>query len=174
MVKWLHVGRYAIPGAEKPAPVTFLATPTTNHTASDCKDAHPTCDTWSLDKQCFYNTEWMVGTPDRPGHCLASCLRCDVWHKHIDLVKRAQQDKAASGPKAAAQPEGCKDKDERCPRWSLEGHCIQTAYWMVGNATHPGSCLPSCLRCDVWEDHLESNKQQQAGSGSTAKPVETY
>lgn len=176
MVKWLHVGRYAMPGTETPAPLTFLDAPPTNHTASDCKDAHAKCNTWSLDKECQYNPTWMVGTPEMPGHCLASCLRCDVWHAHIDLVKRAQQDKAAqkSGGSKAAHATGCKDQDERCPRWSLEGHCIQTAHWMVGNATSPGQCLSSCLRCDVWQDSLTASAGQQAGGGSTAQGVDVY
>jgi hypothetical protein len=173
MVKWLHVGHYAEPGKETPLPMANLGPPPTNHTASDCKNAHAKCDKWSLDKECFFNPEWMIGTPDRPGHCLSSCLRCDVWHAHINLVKRAQQNNAAQGSKAG-QVTGCKDQDERCPRWSLEGHCIQTADWMVGNTTSPGQCLSSCLRCDIHQDSMSASAGQQASGGSKAKGVDVY
>jgi hypothetical protein len=38
---------------------------------------------------------------------------------------------------------------------------------MVGTAEHPGHCLSSCLRCDVWKDHLALQKGLQAGSVQT-------
>lgn len=28
----------------------------------------------------------MVGTPEKPGHCLAACERCDIWTSHVAQI----------------------------------------------------------------------------------------
>jgi hypothetical protein len=103
LVKWLHVGRFAMTHDE---PTTSIET--TVHEASrappECVDAHThaqQCEAWSMSGECYKNDGWMVGTPQRPGACLASCLRCDVWRAHLALVGEQQQGAAASEQGAA-------------------------------------------------------------------------
>lgn len=54
----------------------------------------------------------------------------------------------------------CPDKFERCEGWSLAGECYKNPIWMVGNVTHPGNCLGSCIRCDIHEAHLKLQEQE--------------
>jgi prolyl 4-hydroxylase len=101
MAKWLHVGRYAvnkepwqaIEQTEQPSPKVPEAT--------ECEDKDTKCDQWSNTGECHKNAVWMVGTPSKPGNCLASCMRCDVWKDHLQL----QQGLQAGGVQTAGAAE---------------------------------------------------------------------
>lgn len=64
----------------------------------------------------------------------------------------------------------CPDKFDRCEGWSLAGECHKNDVWMVGNVTHPGNCLGSCIRCDIWHAHLkQKDAGEDAGKVQTSK-----
>ena len=82
MAKWIHVGRYAI-NNEKHQQIDQTVTSLPPPPKQDCEDHDARCDSWSYRGECHKNAEWMVGNPEKPGQCLASCLRCDVWKAHL-------------------------------------------------------------------------------------------
>lgn len=51
--------------------------------------------------ECYKNEVWMVGTAEHPGHCLSSCLRCDIWKAHLALQKGLQAGKVQTESGAA-------------------------------------------------------------------------
>jgi prolyl 4-hydroxylase len=97
MAKWLHVGRYAV-GHEPRGVLTQTDNPIPAPQI-DCPDMDERCDGWSLAGQCYKNPVWMVGNVTHPGHCLGSCIRCDIWKAHEALQKQA---KVASMPEAGS------------------------------------------------------------------------
>jgi hypothetical protein len=42
---------------------------------------------------------------------------------------------------------------------AASGECYKNEVWMVGTPSHPGNCLSSCLRCDVWKAHVALQSQ---------------
>lgn len=101
MAKWLHVGRYAV-GNELWGAITQMENPMPKPPI-DCPDQHENCDGWSLAGECYKNHEWMVGNVTHPGHCLGSCIRCDVWKAHQDWLRQGggQQQQQQQEHKAA-------------------------------------------------------------------------
>lgn len=168
-MKWVHVGRFAV-GSETPLPISQVENPAPLPTGSLCKDSYAKCGNWSMTGECYKNHIWMVGTPARPGHCLQSCLRCDIYNAHLNLIKLSQEKGTNSG-----EATGCMDKDERCAKWSTEGECINNAVWMVGTAAKPGNCMSACMRCDVWQKAAASdNSGLQAGGAEKPQAAEVY
>eukprot|EP00892_Ulva_mutabilis_P010743 jgi/Ulvmu1/8040/UM004_0277.1 len=76
--KWYHVARYAMPGevAERVEHVKF--TPPKPPAPPGCKDAEYECIGWADSGECESNEPFMVGTREKPGHCILSCGRCDL------------------------------------------------------------------------------------------------
>lgn len=66
----------------------------------------------------------------------------------------AQPTRQTQNPAPLLPMVDCSDHMPGCAKYKL-----QQCYWqealMVGNATHPGQCLATCMRCDVWRAHLQ-------------------
>jgi hypothetical protein len=116
-----------------------------------------------MNGECYKNHAWMVGSPARPGHCLQSCLRCEIYSAHLELIRQSQ---ASGTVQEAGSADGCKDLHTRCAEWALEGECINNAVWMVGQTSKVGNCMSSCLRCDAWQANVTAtaNAAQKAAS----------
>lgn len=87
MPKWLHVGRYAV-GNEPRSVLTHTDDPIPKPPPVDCPDRDERCEGWSLSGECHRSAQWMVGNATHPGHCIGSCIRCDVWEAHQKLQKQ--------------------------------------------------------------------------------------
>ncbi|KDD72104.1 hypothetical protein H632_c3860p0, partial [Helicosporidium sp. ATCC 50920] len=70
--KWIHVGHFAMDG-EKPMGLDLHPQPV--HVPG-CEDADDRCPGWAERGECETNGTFMIGTPENPGHCIASCQRC--------------------------------------------------------------------------------------------------
>jgi hypothetical protein len=166
LVKWVHVGRYAV-GNETPLPIKQVENPAPIVTGSNCKDSNTKCGNWSMHGECYKNQVWMVGTPKRPGHCLQSCVRCEIYDAHLELIRQSQ---AKGTVDEAGTANGCKDQDTRCAQWATEGECIKNAAWMVGQASKVGNCMSSCLRCDVWQANVTATAKAAQKAAGEQKP----
>ena len=78
VTKWFHVAHYAAGGetAERVEHVIFA--PPKPPIPPGCKDTRPECNGWADGGECESNPDYMIGTKQFPGVCLASCGRCDL------------------------------------------------------------------------------------------------
>jgi prolyl 4-hydroxylase len=75
--KWVHVGHYAT-GAEKPEAI--LQKPQVDQHYPDCQDKDGMCESWAGNGECEKNPVYMIGSKDRPGHCIKACGKCAGFH----------------------------------------------------------------------------------------------
>lgn len=55
----------------------------------------------------------------------------------------------------------CRNQDPTCDTRWRDYSCYTNQTYMLGNVTHPGECLSTCMRCDIWQEHLKLKAQQQ-------------
>lgn len=91
MPKWIHVGRYAVPGEEAPQAIeqSIQVVP---KRPGECEDTNDNCDAWAVTGECDKNPGFMVGTAAQPGACLKACSRCDI----LAAFKKQQQPEATA------------------------------------------------------------------------------
>jgi hypothetical protein len=98
MPKWLHVGRYALPGEPGGDAIEQVIQPLPS-VAGDCADTNDNCEAWSVTSECDKNPAFMLGSIERPGACLKSCGRCDIF-KAWKAAQLAATAKLAGGAAA--------------------------------------------------------------------------
>lgn len=76
--KWIHVGRYAMPGERAVTVTRQIYAPPPPPVVPGCKNAHKLCDHWAEAGECESNPGYMVGTKGMPGACVLACNRCDL------------------------------------------------------------------------------------------------
>ncbi|EFN59988.1 hypothetical protein CHLNCDRAFT_49444 [Chlorella variabilis] len=79
--KWVHVGHYAV-GGEKPQHIQQI--PQGDSTYPECKNKDAACDSWAGNGECEKNPVFMVGTKQRPGHCIKACGKCSHFYTAVD------------------------------------------------------------------------------------------
>lgn len=84
-------------------------------------------------------------------------------------LRIVQADQAMPIPADATE---CVDADSSCDSWSVRGECFTNEVWMVGTPSEPGNCLFSCMRCDIWKDHLKLQNGLQAGPQTAGEAEE--
>lgn len=67
-----------------------------------CIDSEQLCADWSESGECERAPAYMVGTAERPGKCVKSCGRCDLFVTAATTAANAGRSNDAAGDKAAA------------------------------------------------------------------------
>lgn len=60
---------------------TVNEVPKRRRVTGQCDDDEEACPEWATSGECERNPSFMVGTRQRPGRCLLSCKRCDLFGK---------------------------------------------------------------------------------------------
>lgn len=96
MQKFVHIGTFAEKGSGvKAQDIHPTINPAPVEPAADCPDMDSECGIKAMKKECHTDRGWMVGDAARPGHCLSTCLRCDIWRQHLRLVQQQQEQEDA-------------------------------------------------------------------------------
>ncbi|KAI7841722.1 hypothetical protein COHA_004588 [Chlorella ohadii] len=78
--QWVHVGHFAEGPDEVPVAIEQKTQVDVNY--PDCKDLDASCDPWANNGECENNVEYMIGTKERPGHCIKSCGKCADFYEY--------------------------------------------------------------------------------------------
>jgi hypothetical protein len=63
----------------------------------------------------------------------------------------------------------CPDQGKDCKGMSI-AQCHPQRDTLIGNVTHPGSCLSRCMRCDIWREHLKLQAREERMEGAPSHP----
>ncbi|PRW56888.1 putative prolyl 4-hydroxylase 4 [Chlorella sorokiniana] len=77
--KWVHVGHFAEGPDEVPVAIEQKTQVDVNY--PDCKDLDASCEAWANNGECDNNLAYMIGTKERPGHCIKSCGKCADFYE---------------------------------------------------------------------------------------------
>jgi len=109
----------------------------------DCVDRHSNCEEWAVRGECEVNPDYMLW------QCRSSCRSC---HGHVGTTQRIHDMEPALVAEhffatayyvdtSSFHAEGCRNRDEMCTVWAVQGKCESDRDRMKE------LCAPACRMC---------------------------